>query len=32
MFMSDPKMQQLAINTIGMLSIDAVQAAKSGQP
>src|ERR1700744_3237605 len=30
--MSDPKMQQLAINTIRTLSIDAVQAAKSGHP
>ena len=31
-FMSDPKMEQLAINTIRTLSIDAVQAAKSGHP
>jgi transketolase len=30
--MSDPKMEQLAINTIRTLSIDAVQAAKSGHP
>ena len=30
--MNDPKMEQLAINTIRTLSIDAVQAAKSGHP
>jgi transketolase len=30
--MSDPKMEQLAINTIRTLSMDAVQAAKSGHP
>ncbi len=30
--MRDPKMEQLAINTIRTLSIDAVQAAKSGHP
>jgi transketolase len=30
--MSDPKIEQLAINTIRTLSIDAVQAAKSGHP
>ena len=30
--MSDQKMEQLAINTIRTLSIDAVQAAKSGHP
>jgi transketolase len=30
--MSDPKMEQVAINTIRTLSIDAVQAAKSGHP
>src|SRR5271170_366872 len=30
--MSEPKMEQLAINTIRTLSIDAVQAAKSGHP
>jgi transketolase len=30
--MSDLKMEQLAINTIRTLSIDAVQAAKSGHP
>jgi transketolase len=30
--MSDPKMEQLAIDTIRTLSIDAVQAAKSGHP
>lgn len=30
--MSDSKMEQLAINTIRTLSIDAVQAAKSGHP
>jgi transketolase len=30
--MNDPKMVQLAINTIRTLSIDAVQAAKSGHP
>src|SRR3981189_3616447 len=30
--MSDPKIEQLAINTIRTLSIDAVQAAKSGLP
>src|SRR5580698_3933382 len=29
---NDPKMEQLAINTIRTLSIDAVQAAKSGHP
>jgi len=29
---SDPKMEQLAINTIRTLSIDAVQAAQSGHP
>ena len=32
MFMNDPKMEQLAINTIRTLSMDAVQAAKSGHP
>jgi transketolase len=31
-FMNDPKVDQLAINTIRTLSIDAVQAAKSGHP
>ena len=30
--MNDPKMEQLAINTIRTLSMDAVQAAKSGHP
>jgi transketolase len=30
--MSDPNMEQMAINTIRTLSIDAVQAAKSGHP
>jgi transketolase len=30
--MNDPKMEQLAINTIRTLSIDAVQAAQSGHP
>src|SRR5271155_1865773 len=30
--MSDPKIEQLAINTIRTLSIDAVQEAKSGHP
>ncbi len=30
--MNDPKMDQVAINTIRTLSIDAVQAAKSGHP
>src|SRR5271168_5003283 len=30
--MNDPKMEQVAINTIRTLSIDAVQAAKSGHP
>src|ERR1700689_2301183 len=30
--MSDPKMVQLAVNTIRTLSMDAVQAAKSGHP
>src|SRR5712675_3076185 len=30
--MNDPKMEQLAINTNRTLSIDAVQAAKSGHP